>query len=719
MDLNFASRGRRRAGLVLCASACLIAPWGTAGPAAASSVRARLVQTLAPSLRRVHDLLGPAPASEPVSALVSLRPRDEAGLRAFVAHVTDPADPRYGHFLSAAQFRARFAPSKADADAVASWLRASGLSVTAIPANRRFVAVSGTVAQAHRAFGLTIGRVRALGSVVNAPLQRARVPGALHRIVAGVRGLDGGDVAQARSPLPPPAYATSGPCSSYFGEVAAGDAPGALGQPGPFPAVPCGYTPQQLRSAYGLDPAYAAGIDGRGVKVAIIDPFDSPRARQDTDTYSARHGLPPVDLTRIADPFATAIPNLPTLPDALAKLPPVALVTGLIDPDGASAEETLDIEAIHALAPGASIVYEASDSLLNISLLIAQNDVVDHVRARIVSNSYGTSVDAHDPMEDAILQQAAAQGIGFYFSSGDAGDETRDPNGPGDRETNAPANNPLATSVGGTSMAIGADGKAAWQTYWGNFTSTLVNGAWTPVPPGDYYAGGGGGTSQSYTEPGYQKGVVPDDLANYWLGKRAEAGATEASVLPLPGKPVTPQVPGRVEPDISMLGDPNTGMVVGDTQDFTANRNPLHLQLPTDDVHYGEFRLGGTSLSSPLFAALMALADQAAGRPHGFVNPALYAAYRSDPSITVDVTSAATKRAVVRHDYVNRTDASGGINTLLRDFDEPLTLHDRPGFDDATGMGTPNGIHFLRALAPDSPQLRTKALRKAADDRSR
>lgn len=87
--------------------------------------------------------------------------------------------------------------------------------------------------------------------------------------------------------------------------------------------------------------------------------------------------------------------------------------------------------------------------------------------------------------------------------------------------------------------------------------------------------------------------------------------------------------------------------------------------------------------------------------------------------MSCDLTSAATKRAVVRHDYVNRTDASGGVTTLLRDFDEPLTLHDRPGFDDATGMGTPNGIRFLRALAPDAPQLRTKAPRRTADDRSR
>lgn len=719
MNVNVARTGWLRTAVMVSASAWLVVLGAPAVPASASSLRARLVQTLAPTLRGVHQLLGPAPASAPVSAIVSLRPRDQAGLDAFIAHVTNPADRRYGHYLSARQFRTRFAPTKDDTDAVASWLRASGLDVTAIPANHRFVAVSGTVAQAQHAFGLTIDRVRALGSIVDAPLRDARVPAALARVVSGVRGLDGGDVAKAQSLLPPPGYATSGPCSSYFGELTATDTPGAFGQ-GPFSDAPCGYTPSQLQTAYGLNPAYAAGIDGRGVKVAIIDPFDSPRAKADTDTYSSRHGLPPVDLTRIADPLATAIPNLPTLPADVNKIPGVGLVTGLVagllDPDGATEEETLDIEAVHALAPGASIVYEASDSLLNVALLIAQNDVVDHKRAQIVSNSYGADDDAQDSMEDAILQQAAAEGIGFYFSSGDQGDETRDPNGPGDRETDATANNPLATAVGGTSMAIGAGGAVQWQTYWGNFTSTLVNGAWDPSPPGDYFAGGGGGTSQAYAEPAYQKGVVPDDLANYWAGKPAEAGATQSSILPLSvtDNAVTPQVPGRVEPDISMLGDPNTGMIVGDTQDFTAYKNPLHQQLPTDDVRYGEFRIGGTSLSSPLFAAVMALADQAAGHPHGFVNPALYAAYKSDPSIVTDLTASSTKRAVVRRNFVNTTDASGGITTVLRDFDEPLTLHDRRGFDDATGMGTPNGIPFLHALAPGSAALRTAARRASA-----
>jgi subtilase family serine protease len=532
-----------------------------------------------------------------------------------------------------------------------------------VPANRLYVLATGTAAQAQAAFDVAIDRVRVDGRTFDAPAAAARVPTSLAGVVAGVRGLDTGDQAHVDSVLPPPAFVNAPPCSSSYGEKVATGLPAAFGSRS-FPWAPCGYGPQQLHSAYGLNGVYAAGVDGRGVTVAIIDPFDSPRQEQDTNTYSARHGLPPAELVRVTDPVATLIPTLPG---------------GLIDPDSATQEETLDIEAVHTMAPGAKIVYEASDSLLNISLQVAQNDVVDNRRAEIVSNSYGGRADAADPNEDAIFMQAAAEGIGFYFSSGDEGDETLDPNGPGDRETDALANNPWVTTVGGTSMAINSSGGVDWQTYWGNRTSTLSGGAWSPP---QYYAGGGGGTSQAYAEPDYQKGVVPGDLAGFFPGKL-----------------------GRVEPDISMLGDPNTGMIVGDTQDFTVFKNPLGLQLPTDDVHYGEFRIGGTSLSAPLFAGLIALADQAAGTPHGFLNPALYAAYKADPAIAQDITASSVKRAVVRNNYVNQTDASGGTQTVLRDFDVPLTLHDRSGFDDATGMGSPNGLHFLHALAPGSTLL--------------
>jgi hypothetical protein len=669
--------------------AALLIAGSISAPARGSTVRLpaleRAVRTLAPTLQRVHTLLGPAPATDPAVALVSLRLRDEAGLKSLIGRVSDPSDALYGHYLTPAQFHDRYSPTAAQVDAVTSWLRAAGLRVASVPANRLYVVASGTVAQAQAAFGVEIDRVRSLGWTFDVPRGVARVPGAPAGVVAGVRGLDTGDQAHLDSLLPPPGFVNAPPCSAYFGEKPATGLPAAFGLTA-FTWAPCGYTPQQLHSAYGLDSVYAAGVDGRGVTVAVIDPFDSPRQLEDTNTYSARHGLRPAQLVRVSDPAATVLPTLPG---------------GLIDPDSATQEETLDIEAIHTMAPGATIVYEASDSLLNISLQVAQNDVVDNHRAQIVSNSYGGRSDSADPNEDAIFMQAAAQGMGFYFSSGDEGDETLDPNGPGDRETDSLANNPWVTTVGGTSMAINAAGGVDWQTYWGNYTSTLTAGAWSPKPPGDYYAGGGGGTSQAYAQPGYQQGVVPSDLANYWQGKPAEAGLSGGLVGPAPA----PQVPGRVEPDVSMLGDPNTGMIVGDTQDFTSYKNPLKLSLPTDDIHYGEFRIGGTSLSAPLFAGLVALADQAAGKPHGFLNPALYGAYEADPTIAQDITASTVKRAVVRNNYTNQTDASGGTATVLRDFDDPVTLHDRPGFDDATGMGTPNGLHFLHALAPGSTLL--------------
>ena len=79
---------------------------------------------------------------------------------------------------------------------------------------------------------------------------------------------------------------------------------------------------------------------------------------------------------------------------------------------------------------------------------------------------------------------------------------------------------------------------------------------------------------------------------------------------------------GRVVPDISMVGDPNTGMLVGQTQTFP------------EGVSYDEYRIGGTSLSSPLFAGVMALADDVLGVHHGFINPTIYQKLAGTRAIT-------------------------------------------------------------------------------------
>jgi subtilase family serine protease len=133
-----------------------------------------------------------------------------------------------------------------------------------------------------------------------------------------------------------------------------------------------------------------------------------------------------------------------------------------------------------------------------------------------------------------------------------------------------------------------------------------------------------------------------------------------------------------------MLGDPNTGMLIGETQTFP------------DGVHYGQFRIGGTSLSSPLFAGYVAVADQLLGHRHGFINPVLYRFAASTPAIR-DVVHQAN--AVVRVDYINGLDATAGLRTSVRAFDyQGLTIATAPGYDNVTGLGTPAGSSLLFLL---------------------
>lgn len=630
--------------------------------------------SLVPGITQTLPSLGQTPPTQPVFLLAELRLRNQSGLAALVRRVSDPASRSYEHYLTPAQFRARYSPSARSVMVVQTFLRAAGFRVAGVPKNHNFVAVSGTVAEAEAAFATTLKSFNVDDRVAYAPVSAPTIPAALAPYVRRIAGLDTTAIShpllQHPNASPPAAFVNAGPCSTYWGQQTASSTPAAYGAKQPY--VPCGYTPQQLRGAYGTAGAVSAGISGKGQTVAIIDAYDSPTIEDDTNTYSQRHGLPPVKITRFASAIATNTPE----------------IAGPIDPQGWAGEETLDVEAVHAMAPDAAIVYEGADSPFNVSLTMALNDVIDNRRAQIVSNSYGSASDSDNSSDDdPAFAQAAATGIGIYFSSGDEGDETKDPNGPGDREVDAPANDPLVTAVGGTSLAVGKRDNYLFETGWGSASSTLTDGAWAPAAPGDWIYGGGGGTSQTYAQPSYQTGIVPSDIAGYFAGKPAEADAGDANGAI--------HVPGRAVPDVSMVGDPNTGFAEGMTEDFSSPATGLS---PPDDIHYGEYRIGGTSLSSPLFAGLMALADQAAGKPHGFANPALYAASRQ--GAFRDVTSPRGPRAVVRNDFVNGLDASGGITTSLRSLNQPGTLHVRPGYDDVTGLGSPQGLSFLRALAP-------------------
>jgi len=658
---------------------------------------------LVPVLGRLPQLLagstdlGRALASDPARALIALKPRDEAALDRFISRVSNPASRGYRHYLTPAQYTSRFAPTAATVQAVETWARAAGMRLAEVPADRQYVYVTGTVAAAERAFGVRLERYLVGGASVQAPSGSVRLPAALAGKVSVVRGLNTADVMRP-SASPPAAYVDAPPCSPYFGQPSS--APAVYGSKTSPPLVPCGYTPQQLRIAYGLQTAVNAGITGAGVTVAVIDAYSSPLLVSDVGTWSANHGLPApnleiddTDAQRNAFQMPPLLSGVPTL---LGELPIEITGVGSYDPQGWAGEETLDVEAIHGIAPGAKLIFQGANSDNNLDLTRAQNQVVQNNKAQIISNSYGAPADIAGPDSDAIWKQAAAQGIGVYFASGDNGDETKGSGAATQRQTDGGANSPFVTAVGGTTLGIGPTGKYNFETYWGVYTDPLVNGAYSQPLPGTFLYGGGGGTSEVYAQPSWQTSVVPQRFSGYWHDNAAAIGGA--------------QVPGRVVPDVAVDGDPATGLDVGMVQDFDAYMNTQFGATSSDkDMGYAEFRIGGTSLSSPLFAAMMALADQAAGARHGFANPALYAA--SPKKAYHDIKPPATTIASLRTDYANKTNAANGTTEALRTTGQTVSLTSAAGYDDSTGLGSPRGLAFLHAMAPNN-KLVSKLLKK-------
>jgi subtilase family serine protease len=576
-----------------------------------------------------------------IALSVALRWRHDGRLDRFNQAVADPASPRYAHYLSPARFRTRFSPTKAQVRAVRKWLEAQGLTVTGVSANRMLVDATGSARQINRAFDTSLRIYRTQGQELRAAADPISVPSRFASTILAVVGLDEthfSPMTDFTAP-PSPANRSAGPCSHFWGEKIALHQPSAYGSKQPW-AV-CGYRPRQFQSAYGVRHRIKAGKDGSGQRIAIVDAFKSPTLRADLTEYSRRHGLPPPRMTvkRFHGCHGHCGPALQ---------------------QSWYGEQTLDVEATHTMAPGARLMwFGAADE--GRGLLKAVNWIVSHRSARIVTNSYGYP-DALNPKalivtEEQTAKQAIAEGIGLYFSTGDHGDNKTTF---GYVTTDYPASSPHVTAMGGDTLAIGPSHNHRFETAWGLHATQASGGDWQP-PPGPFTSGGTGGTTRMFSEPGYQKGVVPGKLAKRWGGR------------------------GRVVPDISMDGDPSTGFLVGQTQTF-----------PDGSTRYSQYPIGGTSVASPLFAGYMALADQAAGFHHGFVNPALYRLYERRP--LRDVRAVRTNLAQVLNTFRNKVNRQGGVDTNLVTGDMDSSLKATRGFDNATGLGSPRGDRLLRAL---------------------
>lgn len=680
------------AGLVLSGMAAMAGPAAAAGPA---PNRIALRGSMVPALERSHPA-GSVAAKSSVSFDLLLSLRNASGAQAFVRAVSSPGSSMYRRYLTDAKWEARFGPAKAEATRAESWLRKEGFTVGPVPRDRLFVSARGTARGVEHAFGVTLGYYIVNGHKVRLAKGTLSIPSSLAGAVSGVVGVNEylatNDLARqgrapagltakpSQEPAPPMGFRNPQPCSAYWGQKTDTADSGSLYAPyaAPLPYDICGYRPGQLRGGYGLARSVASGNNGKGVAIAIVDAYDSPTLLKDAQKYFR--------LNDPANPLRSA--QFFNLPSATVDDQAECGASGWFD------EQALDVEASHAMAPGADILFVGAQDCTDPGLLAALQTAVTS-GASVVSDSWGDTLgdlftdDSTKTAFDDTFMLAASTGVSVLFSSGDAGDNFANS---GLAVPDYPPTSPFVTAVGGTALEVNSKNARRAEYGWSTAKQILCTpktkscgSATKPLGTLNWQSGGGGGTSYTYSQPFYQAGVVPSALA---LRNEAIFG---------------PQ-PLRVVPDIAMDADAQTGMLIGLTQTFP------------NGVYYAQFKEGGTSLASPLLAGVIADADQAAGTPLGFLNPVLYKAWSQTPAAFRDIVPPTRPHstAVIRVDYANSVTPSAGYVVSLRviDYEGPetycdgtgncatrnVTLTTAPGFDGITGLGSV-GTKFIAALS--------------------
>lgn len=670
-------------GSVAALCAALIALLGL--QAASASSRAALHGTAAPAKARAHRV-GSISSSSPVAFQLVLKLRDAKGAADFARSVSTPGSSNFRHYLTTAQWEARYSPTSAAVAKARSWLQSQGFHVGAVSADRITIAASGTAGQVERAFSTSLANYRVGKHTVRLASKDMSVPASLAGTIAGTVGVNQ-SIAKPQAvnyPPPPPAFITAGPCGNYYAQKKTTvKPPFGHGYPKTMPDVVCGYKPGQLRSAYGV----TSSQTGSGYRVAIVDAYDSATIGSDATTYFSKN-----DPTH---PFSNASftqkDNAPFDQQSIC------------DASGWLTEQAIDVEAVHAMATNAHIFYEGAKDCFDSALLPAEQDIIDHHRANVVTNSWGDP--SGDVLDDAatktayddIFMMADSTGISVMFSSGDDGDSF---DLTGIAAPGYPDSSPWATSVGGTTLKLNAKGQRTGELGWatgrafycgknavGILCSKKQLGHWTPASEDGV---SGGYTSYTYGQPAYQKGIVPKSLAQ--------------RNSPIIG----PQCGGhncnmRVTPDVSLDADPGTGFLIGITQKFKSGS------------HYSQTRYGGTSLASPLLAGVIADADQVGHTAIGLINPAMYGLSKIKPSTIMDVLPEKGLQANYRRDHAGMiVPGAKGFFRSVRELyfkgpevycdgtgncaKRPNTLSAAKGYDSLTGLGSP-GNGFITNLA--------------------
>jgi subtilase family serine protease len=582
----------------------------SAGSSTSSSQQFSTVPTSVPGILSKAKLLGPVSPDEQVSLEFMLPLRNPAGLQSFLSEVYNPDSSLYRHFLTSSQFYAFYGPDPNEVAALITYMQSKGVQIHISATNPSVAEVKGTVSQIEEALKTQLDSFSWDGQVFYSATSQAQLPSQFSNIQM-IYGLEDFD-SQLGGTGAVPLYRT-------LGTVAPGQTSSSF---------PLYYSPSEISQMYNATWLHNAGYNGTGVQIAIVDAYGDPYIQQELQNFSAEFGLPFYSGT------LNIIPVGPYNPEN-------GIYTGW------NVEVALDVEWAHAMAPNATInLYVAADSgnyLLDavLNATLGSNGRAYHVyHNSIISMSWAependwassTPVDPvyglNYPWLDQVFQMDAALGITAFGSSGDWGayDQTYGQTSPYGGAA-YPSTDPYVTGVGGTSLYMNTT-SGYYQWPYANATGTYGNEtAWSW---NNYYEWGtGGGWSTLFGQPSWQDG--PGVLDN---GQRGN-------------------------PDVAWDADPQTGVLVSIFTGFS----------------YEYYIIGGTSVGSPCWAGSMALIDQRAGSPLGFINPAIYS-----------ILNNPTEYSKAFHDI-----------TVGNNNPDSATA----GWDPLTGVGSPNLGELANYLAP-------------------
>jgi len=661
--------------------------WIATATLTANAATGQFVLSNHPNFVSTAPNLGAEDPAKTVEVSIWLQPHNRAGLDALAKDLYNSASPNYRHWINRSDFATRFAPTAAEATAVKNFFTANNLKVVKVGPNNFFVRARGTVGDVEKAFQVQLNNYTVAGQTVRANDRDPYITGAAAPLVRSVAGLNTSEFQHPMmvrsTSLPTGAPAAAAAHARAFAAQAAPTLPPdffttncfdgvkteTAGQPGTFPfatfkgnhyfetptSAGCGYTPQEIYAAYHLNGLYAAGHDGTGQTIAIIDWCGSLTVQQDANAFSTFFGLPPITssnftITEFPTPSTCAGPNL---------------------------EINLDVEWAHAIAPGAKINLVVPPTSFFQDIDEAEYFAIVNQLGNVISGSYGAPEFYVDPTEldngNLLSEIAAVFGIATNFSSDDQGDGEAFF---GVKTASYPADSPFATSVGGVTLALKPNNTIAWQSGWGENQTLLAEEASIFDPPivFGFVGGAGGGPSGHFAKPSFQKNLG----GNF-----------------------------RKTPDISWLADPFTGGVVLISE---AGQYPPQVWFTVGGTSLacpmfsGLWAIANQEAGAPLGQAAQYLYSMPAGTitdvvPVSSTNNVT--ASIEESSTVTNNYSAAALAGVTGPFYSALWDYPFDQNTaVVLTFGTDSSLTTKVGWDNVTGLGTPIGKPFADHFKP-------------------